>query len=102
MKNKFLFLLLVSSLWSLLPSLAHAEGGWDNGFYLKSADGQFSMNVGGRIQFEEQIDNLRSLQSDLERQIAPLVDRQKDLVELENILTLQETGRWNDKLVIAK
>ena len=62
MKNKFLFL-LVLGLLSVARGPLHAEGGWDNGFYLKSADGQFSMNIGGRLQFEEQIDKRKGNQS---------------------------------------
>lgn len=45
--------LAVASLVLFLPSLALCEGGWDNGFYLKSDDGHFKMNLGGRIQFLE-------------------------------------------------
>ncbi|MBI4124720.1 MAG: hypothetical protein HY466_02170 [Deltaproteobacteria bacterium] len=47
MKSKLLALLL------LLPLPAFAEAGWDNGFYIKSADGNFKMDIGGRLQVQE-------------------------------------------------
>lgn len=54
MKIKFLFLmLLVLGPLSTVPCPLLADAGWDNGFYLKSDDGQFSMNLGGRLQFLE-------------------------------------------------
>lgn len=46
MKKIFALLLLISS-------SAFADAGWDNGFYIKSDDGQFKMNLGGRLQFLE-------------------------------------------------
>lgn len=47
MKSKLLLLV-----W-LLPATAFAEAGYDNGFYIKSADGNFRMNIGGRLQVQE-------------------------------------------------
>lgn len=68
MKIKFLYLLflfsflfLVPGPWSIVhsPSPALADAGWDNGFYIKSEDGQFKMNIGGRVQFLESIEKRR-------------------------------------------
>lgn len=51
MRMKCLCSVLASSLLLLVSSLSLADAGWDNGFYIKSDDGQFKMNIGGRLQF---------------------------------------------------
>lgn len=45
--------ILLATLAIFLPALAFADAGWDNGFYIKSDDGHFKMNVGGRLQMQE-------------------------------------------------
>lgn len=47
--------LLAAAVLLFLPAAVFAEAGWDNGFYIKSEDGDFKMNIGGRIQMQEVI-----------------------------------------------
>lgn len=56
MKITKLFLLLAAVTLLTTPARLMADAGWDNGFYLKSEDGNFKMKIGGRMQFQEVVE----------------------------------------------
>ena len=77
MKSKFfLFLLLVLCPWSMVsgPAFAQAEdeaspppksdkmSGWDEGFWIRSADDKFKLKVGALVQLEEKMEKKSGLQ----------------------------------------
>lgn len=54
-ENKLLIWGILGLIFLASPDLAQAEAGWDNGFYIKSEDGDFKMKVGGTLQLQELI-----------------------------------------------
>lgn len=59
---------LLLSIWGVLLAVCFfvnpvfAEAGWDNGFYIKSDDGQFKMKIGGKVQLQEKVQRISGLQ----------------------------------------
>ncbi|MDP2600637.1 MAG: hypothetical protein Q8P84_07915 [Deltaproteobacteria bacterium] len=77
MKSKFfLFLLLVLCQWSMVPGPAFAQAedeatpppqsekmsGWDEGFWVRSADDKFKIKLGAIVQLEEKVEKKSGLQ----------------------------------------